>query len=149
MTNISILLPLCNIRACTINIGKHFHISVISHEQYIADYCYIKHHLTNYSIKCTKFSSDKYQWNPQFHANREVSMFGGLPMLLVLALSITSTRGDVLADLSILLNPFIPSRALTDFILQWWYKFFYFKARVTVFNFSGSSNQRFLKQMDS
>ena len=38
--------------------------------------------------------------------------------LSVLGFSMTSTRDEVLADLSILLNPFLLSRALTDFMLQ-------------------------------
>ena len=42
---------------------------------------------------------------------------GGLPMLLVLAFAMTPTRDEVLADLSILLNPFLPSGAVTDSML--------------------------------
>ena len=52
----------------------------------------------------------------------------------------TSTRDEVLADLSIFLNPFLPSGALTDSMLRRWYKFFFqFKARATASDSSGSS----------
>jgi len=64
---------------------------------------------------------------------------GGLP-ILVLVLSMRSTREEVLADLSILLSPFLPSGALTVSMLRRWYKFFFqFKARVTASDSSGSS----------
>ena len=42
---------------------------------------------------------------------------GGLPMFLVLAFSMIPTRDEVLADLSILLNPFLPNGTLTDSML--------------------------------
>ena len=63
--------------------------------------------------------------------------FGGLS---VLGFSMTFTRDEVLADLSILLNHFLPSGALTDSMLQQWYKFFFhLKARATASDPSGSS----------
>lgn len=43
---------------------------------------------------------------------------GGLPMLLALDFSMMSTSDEVLADLSILLSPFLPTGALTDSMLR-------------------------------
>ena len=64
---------------------------------------------------------------------------GGLP-ILVLALSMMSTIDEVLADLSIRLNPFLPTGALTDSMFRRRYRFFFqLSARVTAFNSSGSS----------
>ena len=41
LDNIAILSPLCNIRVYNINIANIFHISIISHMQYIAEYRHI------------------------------------------------------------------------------------------------------------
>ena len=67
--NISILSPLCNIRACNINVANIFHISIVSYVQYIAEYC---HTLQSTTVVFKIICTNNYYFNLQIHTNRKV-----------------------------------------------------------------------------